>query len=1075
MPLDKTEVRVPFGGGVDQKTDHKQVIPGKLLELINGEFTTIKQISKRNGFLTPYSINTAGWYNHTQAKLIAGSAIYRHGKELLITAKQNYRATPVVNHDSGWYCYSHDPAADEWKNIGTRQPLSLEVQTIVEPSAMWKTPDVALADSNNYICYVWIGLPDPADAAALAKGYLTVIDTANNATLIDHWDTDVVAALAAVSVTGAHVVGIDTDFFAWFLAPGLADIYMSIIDTADLTYPALPTIKIADHAAASHLWDVCTATLTGFGECSVVAYEDNAAPATDIRVKWFDSTGALQLTRVIDMTPRGAITVFKSYDDQAVEERVIVAWQADIDDKIYGQTFNAAGAAVGAPYIIINFAYVNGIRNITGCRDTASDHYVANSSFNRFYVEYPNDAGNTRPDVCIVEQAIIEFDGTNVDYKLNMPRCCLGSKAWEYEDKARVWVVHDSYGLLDAAPDPDLVNEEIQNTYFLRSEQGDFQPKAAPESTRTDARCLGGNAGGQTYYPSLSRIVEPEANKFLFAGRRKDVIIAPAKSGSKGGTSHDSIVSITTNFNETAQPCVELGPTAQTGGGYIGEADGRFQENNFHLYPESLKATVTAIGGAAAIWQYCVVYEWTDREGQIHQSQPSLPLQVSCNNGDHIDIEVSTLCQGDPLKLTNVRCVLYRTLTGPGEVFYRLPEAAHKYNSPFIAVGVITLEDSVGGAAFPAYTDAVLEQRAALYTTGGVYGNICPPASSIINIYNDRVMLVPDEDPTNIWFSKLKKNGIAVSFSDFFTKRIADGGPITAMVAMDSRQIVFKSSEIRAFSGPGPNDLGQGTFGDDHLITTDVGCVDRASVVWTDKGVMFKSGKGIYLLGRGLQVNYIGAPVEDFNQYRVVKSELVENKNQVRFLLESSDMLVYDYLVNQWSVFEHPQTGEGHTPWDTVDSAIWQDNHVMIKDDGTVFQESADYLDLVDTFIPLDLTSSWIKLSGLQGYQRVWWISLLGEVYGTCTINYEIFYDYIETNPQTGSVVIDAAFAGSPPAQFRIKPRFGNGRCQAFKVRLYDAQATIPAGTQKGYAISDFMIEIGKLPGTMRVSGIKTK
>jgi hypothetical protein len=1075
MVLQRQEIRVPFGGGVDQKTDHKQVIPGKLLSLINGEFTTIKQISKRNGFLAPYSHTTAGWYDNSSDTLVEAAAIYRRGSELLITARHDYRATGTVNRDSGWYVLSHDPVADEWKNIGTRQPLSLEVQTIVEPTSAWKIPDVALADSERYVCYAWLDIGDPADAAALRRGRLTVIDTANGSTLIDRWSTDIVPAIAATNVNGVHVVGIDDNFYAWFATATTNDIYLSIIDTADLTYPGTPAVKITDFNATSFLWDVCTHTLTGTGECSVVAYEDTTGPATDIRVKWFDDTGALVLTRVIDMTPLGAITVFNSYDDQAAEERVVVAWQADIDDKIYGQTYSAAGVAVGAPYVIINFAYVNGIRNITGCRDTASDFDVANSSFNRFYVEYPNDATNTRPDLCIVEQAICEFDGTNPDYQLVMPHCCLGSKAWEYEDKARVWVVHDSYGLLDAVPDPDLINGEIQNTYFLRSEQGDFQELEAPEGTRTDARCLGGNAGGQSDYPSLSRIVEPETNKFLFAGLRKDVITAPITTpwGARGGTSNDSVVGITTDFTETTQPSVELGPTAQTGGGYIGEADGRFQENNFHLYPESLVATVTAIGGAAVNWQYCVVYEWTDREGQIHQSQPSLPLDVSCNDGDHVDIEVNTLTQGDPLKLTEVRCVLYRTLDGPGDVFYRLPEEVHLLNSPFIAAGIVTLEDSIGAAA--AYTDAVIEQRASLYTTGSTIGNICPPASSIMNIYQDRVMLVPDEDRTNIWFSKLKRNGIAVSFSDFFTKRIADGGDITAMVAMDSRQIVFKASEIRAFSGPGPNDLGQGTFGEDHLITTDVGCVDRGSVVWTDKGVMFKSAKGIYLLGRNLQVNYIGAPVEDFNQYRVIKSTLVENKNQVRFLLESSDMLVYDYLVNQWSVFEYPQSGEAHVPWDTVDSAIWQDNHVMIQDDATVLQESTDYLDILDTFIPLDLTSSWIKLNGLQGYQRTLWISLLGEVYGTCTINYEVYYDYVETNPQTGSVTIDAAFAADPPAQFKIKPRFGSGRNQAFKVRLYDAALAVPAGTQRGYAISDFMIEIGKLPGVKRQGGLKTR
>ena len=203
--------------------------------------------------------------------------------------------------------------------------------------------------------------------------------------------------------------------------------------------------------------------------------------------------------------------------------------------------------------------------------------------------------------------------------------------------------------------------------------------------------------------------------------------------------------------------------------------------------------------------------------------------------------------------------------------------------------------------------------------------NICPPATQIMNVRQDRIFLVPDEDRTNIWFSKLKRHAVAVSFSDFFTKRISDGGDITALITMDTREIVFKTSEIRAFSGSGPIDTGVGSFSEDYMITSDVGC-SEANPVWTDKGVMFKSNKGIYLLGRNLQVSYIGQDVEAYNNYRVLKAELVEDKNQVRFLLEERpEMLVYDYLVNQWSIFEPPQPGEGTNDWDTVDSAIWQD------------------------------------------------------------------------------------------------------------------------------------------------------
>jgi len=207
---------------------------------------------------------------------------------------------------------------------------------------------------------------------------------------------------------------------------------------------------------------------------------------------------------------------------------------------------------------------------------------------------------------------------------------------------------------------------------------------------------------------------------------------------------------------------------------------------------------------------------------------------------------------------------------------------------------------------------------------------------------------------------------------------------------------------------------------------------------------MFMSNKGIYLLGRNLQVSYVGAPVEDYNNFQVLKAQLVEDKNQVRFLLKDQVMLVYDYLVDQWSVFDGPHTGEAPYTWNSVDSAIWQNIYVMIGSDATIYREGVTWVDLSGTYVPLDFTTSWIKLSGLQGYQRIWWISLLGEIYGQCIITVELSYDYVDTVYQTITIPVDATLAADPPAQMRIKPDLQ--KCEAIKIRVVDAAIAAPVG-----------------------------
>lgn len=1071
MPLDKMEIRVPFGGGIDTKTDHKQVIPGKLLELKNGTFQNLKQITKREAFEAAFSTESLD-----SGDIIAGNAIYRRGKEILITGRQD-NAAGRIGIEDGNKMFSHGPDEDEWKTIGDRDPIRLEVESVAAPHPYWECPDVALADSGKYIGYVYLSQSDPgyvSGATEYARAHLTIKEIATDVTWIDDY-VYTAAPMATNNVGGVHITGIGTKFYIWLAIPGINDIYVSVVDTANLG-AAITASIICDDLHGDMIWDVCTATNDPAGECTVLAYKESAAGFPEIR--WVNATPGTEQIRIGTEVIKNAITVYEEYDRETTSLKVLSAYQMNADGHIEGVTFNDDDTLyTGWNYTIYN-ADAGVVLKMTGCKDEGSDDTNWPASLVRLYIGI-RDA-NPLWWAAFVRTVEYEFDGTNPAELAMILHANLISKAWNYENKPHVWVTHDSSGMLyeQEEPDFDVYSQTVQNTLFLRS-PGDNNNYG--EHHRTDARCLGGEAGViRTQH--LSAVVSPETNKHLFATKRQEKVtyrLPPNQDQIFSPESLDSIVHVAALFGQYAQPSTELGPCVQTGGGFIGCADGRFQELGFHLYPMIIEIVASGGSGAATTWQYCAVYEWMDREGQRHQSAPSLPVEIECKVDDHVRVEVMTLTYGDYEKLENTNIILYRT-EDDGPVFYRLPEHCTTPNQPTIFTTFCY--DQSPTPATAALSDALLVYGETIYTGSLVNGvwdvveNICPPASSIMKVRQDRVFLVPDEDRENIWFSKLKQYEVGTSFSGAFTKRVTDGGEIKALETMDTRLVVFKEAEIRAFSGPGPIDTGVGSFGEDYLITADVGCCDRASVVWTDKGIMFKSLKGIYLLGRNLQVTYIGAPVEEYNQYTVLKAELVETKNQVRFLLAGSPaMLVYDYLVDQWSVFDSPFfVDEVQVPWGTVDSAMWQNQFVMVRDDGMVLLETANYRDVATTYIPLDLTTAWIKLNGLQGYQRVWWISLLGEVYDYCTLNYEIYYDYVDANPQTGTININAAFAANPPAQFRIKPRYGNGKCQAFKLRLYDATAT-GATTYKGFAISDLMIQIGKKKGVMRQGFVKTR
>lgn len=1060
MALKWQNIRVPFGGGIDTKTDEKQVVPGKLLTLENGVFHETGAIRKRNGFETPCSFDTDG--NDTMS---SGTSIHSRDQEMIITGLRTNLGTGRVNRLDGRKVFSYGADNDRWYTIGEREPLRVAVDSVASPEYYSTIPDVALAGDGAYICYAWLMVGHVTQDGSVCY---TVRETENDNVCIDH---NVLSPAAGNDYEGVHVVGYNNDtpvFQVWYADPG-NNVARAIVLECDGFTTGL-SAAIAD-LHGDMVWDVCKATHSTEGECTVVAYKESAAG--QVNVSWFREDGTLIQTRNIPTVIKNAITVYEEYDHLTSSNKVLVAYQENATDDIRGATYNDDTTTYVATNYLIHNLVDTDIRQITGCKDAATDNDGGLvGSFLRLYYEVGLDATGWAHWASTVYESVYEFDGTNPALVRRDWHAALASKAFAHESKARVWTVFDSGGKLN---DTDWSNT-TQNTYFLIS---DGVQNLSYRST--DARCLAGAAGGVNPFQHLSAVVEMGDGQYQFAGRKHATIVRPNVNDNPN-VILDAIVGIGVEFDVCALPSCNCGPTLQTGGGYIGDADGMHQELGFHLYP--IITSHVASGGTSgtpAVWQYRAVYEWMDREGQRHQSAPSMPYTVEAtDDDDHVVLQVMTLANGDLAKLAStassyseLQIALYRTENG-GTVFYRVYSLAYPaWNNPIAHAVSVYDRPPAGTAATP---DATLRQYETLYTTGGVLENICPPASAIMCEYQDRVLVVPDEDRTSIWYSKLKRHGVGLSFTDYFTLRITDGGDITAMETMDSRVVVFKENQIRAFSGDGPNDLGIGGFSNDYMVTSDVGCVDRASVVWTDKGLMFKSHKGIYLLGRNLQVSYIGAPVEDFNQFSVLKATLVETKNQVRFLLDGSQMLVYDYLVDQWSVFKSPQTDpEVETYWDTVDSAMWQGRYAMIQDDGTVHVEGTDYTDGTDDhYIPLTIETAWIKLTGLQGYQRVRWAHFLGEICGQCGLTIEMYRDYIETAIQTATITVDATFAGAGGEhQVRVKPVFQKG--EAYKFRIYDAEDETWGGTQEGYAVSEIMLEVGLKKGLHKLSTLKTR
>ncbi len=235
--------------------------------------------------------------------------------------------------------------------------------------------------------------------------------------------------------------------------------------------------------------------------------------------------------------------------------------------------------------------------------------------------------------------------------------------------------------------------------------------------------------------------------------------------------------------------------------------------------------------------------------------------------------------------------------------------------------------------------------------------------------------------------------GSPVEFSDVFTENIGtDGGNVTAVIQMDSSLIFFKANSIFYVVGDGPSPSGANNdFTQALSIASDVGCIDSQSMVLMPQGIVFKSNKGIYLLGRNLSVQYIGSDVEAFNSNTVTSAQLIIDTNQIRFSLNNGTFLMYDYFVNQWSVF---------TNLNAISSMISDNNLTYLQPNGRVLQETPGLFTDNGNFIRLRLTTSWLSLAGIQGFQRIYKAILLGEYFGPHKLLVQAAYDFNPINTQ---------------------------------------------------------------------------
>lgn len=877
-----------------------------------------------------------------------GALKKRNGFPIITTLPNALQTTLTTLNDnllatgSNLYAYSQDTSA--WINKGTVQPVQLETISLLRNSTSQVSPDTAIG-SNGLACTVYVDN---------AVAYYQISDSQTGQQIVTR-------TTLPTTATNPRVFALGRYFIITFMA--------TVSAAAHIQYIAIPFTTPASPNAALDISATVLSLTTGYD--GFVAnnnlYLAWSGSATTIRIAYLSSTLIVSASTSLAAHTSSLMSV--TVDTTASTPVIWLSWWQNASGNAYVAAYNQLLSPVLAATLILAGSSITEITSIA-----ANGVVTVFWENDNIYSFSPNAKTDYLTVVTVTQAGVV---GTPTDILRSVG---LASKPFFGTD-GKIYVIA-TYG------------EANQPTYFLIDSTGSIYMRLVYSN--------GGGYASSQVLPSVSTYNSEYYVPYLI----KDFLASVNKGTAlPSGTPTSAIYTQTGinlakfSINAVGQYSTEIASALHLTGGQFWEYDGvKPVEHSFQVWPENMAATTATTGGHVddGTNYYIFTYEWTDNQGMLHRSAPSIPLKVVTTGGNLSTntIHVPTLRLTDKIAPNPVRIVGYRySIAQP--VYYQFTSlTSPTVNNP--AADSVTITDTLSNASILGNT--------LLYTTGGVVENIAAPASIASTLYKNRVMLVTAEDPNSIWYSKQVIENTPVEFSDLFTIYVAptigaqqSTGPSKAIAAMDDKFIIFKSSAIYYITGSGPDITGANNdFSDPVFITSSVGCANPNSIVLTPNGLMFQSNKGIWLLGRDLSTTYIGSPVEIYNDRIVQSAQNIPGTNQIRFVIDGGITLVYDYYYGQWGTFSNINA---------ISSTLYQGYQTYLNAYGQVLQEAPNtYLDGSQPVL-LSFTTSWLSLAGLRGYERFYFMFLLGTYFSPFKLNVQMCYDF-NPNPQKTITVI---------------------------------------------------------------------
>lgn len=1103
MPLQKNNVPLSLNQGLNTKVDPKQQPFGSFTKLENVTFDKEEEFNKRNG------------YDEIPSKGIGNISLQT------VIGIGKFKNQPLwISKDQ---VYSYAESSNVWNSEGSYDSVVPESRVIVQDGKEQECLDCDYLNGYQIFGYV--------DSASFK---LSVLDEKTDAFVIYNTAIpDVPSGTNTVSKVKVQVF--NNSVFTFFVetnSGGTAatlkykefDLSGYISDGLTITsgtalqpdagnaFGASQTVATVEISTGNGLYDVCAVD-----NKLLIGYHDDTT--NELKFKYIASDEAMVLSGELDPFST-AVVPLNALDMASTPLKTISVTAIDNANLVkFGLVSNTSSR-------VRDVSTVEDISSTGTATNAVGGTNVTSATLDGLSIEIFYQVNQTNPYLYNITAGTSAASTVATDrYTWNMSYIRKKTYTVGTSTVGTASDVARGVGLASKAFAQDIniyintVRETFLNaTYYTMKSDGSVQAKisqgaggALLGTIRKKANVSTGfynystaNTSAIYRIASLSKVPQITDEKFLFVNSKQGKII----SGTDGATSFFSLYGVNSsviNFSNTiTNQTEELGENLNFAGGQLKAYDGNvLVEQNFNFPPDTLtkvnsttstSPAFVAPGTGNSIWLWKAIYTWTDAQGNIHRSGVSQQVELTLASTDsdltYVDVKIPVI---DLTQKTNVYVELYRTAAN-GTVFYRTNAdnyATSAKSQTFIPIDNTANVDMISFRDSSA--DSAITANEVLYTTGGILENISPPANSIVGSFKNRLFLAGLENKLEIRYSKLLSEKVGAEFNDLLFILISQvGGDIVALKGMDDKLIIFKENAIFFMSGDGPNNLGQqDTFSPPQLISADVGCSNKNSLVLAPQGLFFQSNKGIYMLSRSLGLQYIGAAMDDFNHLTITKADMLAKKNEVRFLTSDGECLVYNYYRGYWTTFANHR-GEG--------SVVIGDNYYYVHKNpqgNQLFKQNYNSYD--DAGVPIEMAAEtgWMNPVSAQSAIRIYRMLLLGDYFTPHRLKISVAYDYDDTfvdfsvidvtdytqiyaygdpgvkdtstgmakgyygdpGGTTGSYTTAIAYGGKDVMQYQVRVDFSRQKCEAIKIRIETLQGAGQLG--RGVNLSQLLFVAG--------------